>query len=57
VTAESGRGLFLMRAMVDRFDLDHEPEAGTVIKLTKELAFEGVRALRELAVVRQDSSL
>jgi serine/threonine-protein kinase RsbW len=57
VTAESGRGLFLMRAMVDRLDLDHEPEAGTVVKLTKELAFEGVRALRNMAVVRQDSSL
>jgi serine/threonine-protein kinase RsbW len=57
VTAESGRGLFLMRAMVDQLDLDQEPEAGTVIKLTKELAFEGVTALRGLTVVRQDPSL
>jgi serine/threonine-protein kinase RsbW len=57
VTAESGRGLFLMRAMVDRLDLDHEPKAGTVVKLTKELAFEGVTAPRDLAVVRQVRSL
>jgi serine/threonine-protein kinase RsbW len=57
VTAESGRGLFLMRAMVDELDLDHEPEAGTVVKLTKELAFEGVAAPRGLAVVPQDQSL
>ena len=54
VTAETGRGLFLMRAMVDEFDLDHEPQAGTVVKLTKELAFDGSPAHRGLAAVPQD---
>jgi serine/threonine-protein kinase RsbW len=54
VMAETGRGLFLMRAMVDEFDLDHEPEAGTVVKLTKELAFDGSPAHRALAAVPRD---
>jgi serine/threonine-protein kinase RsbW len=54
VTAETGRGLFLMRAMVDEFDLDHEPEAGTVVKLTKELAFDGSPAHPALAAVPPD---
>ncbi len=54
VTAETGRGLFLMRAMVDELDLDYEPEAGTVVKLTKELAFEGTPARRGLAAVPRD---
>ena len=53
VTAETGRGLFLMRAMVDELDLDHEPEAGTVVKLTKELEFDGSPA-RGLAAVPRD---
>jgi serine/threonine-protein kinase RsbW len=54
VTAETGRGLFLMRAMVDELDLDHEPEAGTVVKLTKELAFDRSPAHRGLAAVPPD---
>jgi serine/threonine-protein kinase RsbW len=54
VMAETGRGLFLMRAMVDEFDLDHEPETGTVVKLTKELAFDGTPAHRGLAAVPRD---
>jgi serine/threonine-protein kinase RsbW len=54
VTAETGRGLFLMRAMVDELDLDHEPEAGTVVKLTKELAFDGTPAHLRLAAVPRD---
>jgi serine/threonine-protein kinase RsbW len=57
VTAETGRGLFLMRAMVDQFDLDHEPEAGTVVKLTKELVFDGTWAARGLAVVPRDPTI
>jgi serine/threonine-protein kinase RsbW len=51
VMAETGRGLFLMRAMLDELDLDHEPEAGTVVKLTKELVFDGTPAHRGLASV------
>jgi serine/threonine-protein kinase RsbW len=54
VMAETGRGLFLMRAMVDHFDLDHEPEAGTVVKLTKELAFDDSPVYRGLAAVPRD---
>ena len=55
VTAETGRGLFLMRAMVDDLRFDHEPDAGTVVKLTKELAFDGRPDLR-LAAVPRDST-
>ena len=54
VTAETGRGLLLMRAMVDQLDLDHEPEAGTVLTLTKELAFDGSPTHRGLAAVPGD---
>jgi serine/threonine-protein kinase RsbW len=54
VTAETGRGLLLMRAMVDQLDLDHEPEAGTVVTLTKELAFDDSPTHRGLAAVPGD---
>jgi serine/threonine-protein kinase RsbW len=55
VTAESGRGLFLMKAMVDRLDFEREPQAGTIVKLTKRLAFEAA-PLEELSLARGASS-
>jgi serine/threonine-protein kinase RsbW len=57
VTAEAGRGLFLMRAMVDDLRFDHEPEAGTVVKLTKELVFDGPPSHRGLAAVPPDPTI
>ena len=34
-TEESGRGIILMRALVDELEFSSEPEAGTVVHLTK----------------------
>lgn len=37
--AERGRGIELMRALVDRVNFESTPEAGTVVHLEKDLAF------------------
>lgn len=39
VSAEQGRGIQLMRALVDRIHFDNRPEAGTVVHLEKRLAW------------------
>jgi serine/threonine-protein kinase RsbW len=39
--AERGRGLGLMRALVDRVQLATRPEAGTIVTLEKALTFRG----------------
>src|SRR5436190_7895252 len=39
-SAEGGRGLVLMRALVDRALFTSRPEAGTIVHLEKELRFE-----------------
>lgn len=36
-SAEGGRGIFLMRAMVDNLEFTSAPESGTVVRLTKKL--------------------
>ncbi len=38
-SAERGRGIELMRALVDRVNFESTPEAGTVVHLEKQLAF------------------
>jgi serine/threonine-protein kinase RsbW len=40
LTAEQGRGLGLMRALVDHIELLSEPEEGTLVHLVKELVFD-----------------
>ena len=35
--AESGRGIFLMRAMVDKLHFASKPESGTIVHLVKKL--------------------
>jgi serine/threonine-protein kinase RsbW len=40
-TAEGGRGIQLMRALVDTIKFVSEPETGTVVHLVKELEFDG----------------
>jgi serine/threonine-protein kinase RsbW len=40
-TAEGGRGIQLMRALVDRIKFTSEPESGTVVHLVKQLEFDG----------------
>ena len=38
-SAEGGRGIALMRALVDRVHFESKPEAGTIVHLEKRLAF------------------
>ena len=45
VDAERGRGLGLMRALVDRVDLTSRPEAGTIVTLEKVLTYADERLL------------
>jgi len=40
-TDEAGRGIMLMRALVDTLNFDSRPEAGTVVRLVKQLEFDG----------------
>lgn len=39
-TAEQGRGILLMRALMDSIKFESEPEQGTVVHLVKDLAFD-----------------
>ncbi|MGH2807739.1 MAG: ATP-binding protein [Actinomycetota bacterium] len=48
--AESGRGIFLMRAMVDELNFSAEPEVGTIVQLVKKLELDDGSVLRALAV-------
>ena len=48
-SAESGRGIFLMKALVDKVDFISEPQDGTVVRLQKGLELEDASVLRKLA--------
>jgi serine/threonine-protein kinase RsbW len=39
-TAEGGRGIALMRALIDDVRFESEPESGTVVRLVKRLDYE-----------------
>jgi serine/threonine-protein kinase RsbW len=41
--AEGGRGLLLMRSLMDTLSFDSEPDTGTVVRLTKTLEFAAPR--------------
>ena len=47
--AEGGRGIFLMRAMVDELKFVSEPEHGSVVHLVKKLELKKDSILRTLA--------
>jgi serine/threonine-protein kinase RsbW len=47
--AEEGRGIQLMRALVDRVHFRSRPESGTVVHLEKTLAFRDGSAIRQLS--------
>lgn len=56
--AESGRGIALINALVDRVKFTAKPEAGTIVHLEKELDFEEDspvrrRAAGEIALARE----
>ena len=48
--AESGRGIFLMRAMVDELSFQSVPNEGTIVHLVKNLELDEGSVLRRLAV-------
>lgn len=48
LAAERGRGLGLMRALVDHLELVSEPEEGTLVRLVKQLAFDETTPVRRL---------
>jgi serine/threonine-protein kinase RsbW len=48
LAAERGRGLGLMRALVDHIELRSEPEVGTLVRLVKQLAFDDSAPQRHL---------
>ena len=47
VTAESGRGLELIRALVDRVKFISRPEEGVIVHLEKELEFDDDHPVRQ----------
>ncbi|MFL6239832.1 MAG: ATP-binding protein [Actinomycetes bacterium] len=48
LNAERGRGLGLMHALVDHVELRSEPEAGTLVRLSKRLDFDEAAFTRRL---------
>lgn len=47
-SAEGGRGIFLMRAMVDNIEFTSAPESGTVVRLTKKLDLDDDSVLSKM---------
>jgi serine/threonine-protein kinase RsbW len=47
---DGGRGLMLMRLLVDRIDFESDPEAGTIVHLRKQLEFEDGSVMQELSL-------
>jgi serine/threonine-protein kinase RsbW len=48
-TAEEGRGIQLIRALVDRVHFKSRPETGTIVHLEKQLEFEPASPVMKLA--------
>ncbi len=46
--AEQGRGVELMRALVDRVDFESDPVSGTIVRLEKDLVFHDDALARRL---------
>src|SRR4051794_22385187 len=56
VSAERGRGIQLMRALVDKVLFESKPEAGTVVHLVKTLEFDEGSSFKKLAERRGTST-
>ena len=54
-TSEEGRGIQLIRALVDRVHFKSRPEAGMIVHLEKELTFEEGSPLQRLADRGEDT--
>jgi anti-sigma regulatory factor (Ser/Thr protein kinase) len=48
-----GRGVAIMRALMDQVDFRSEPEAGTIVQLVKTLSIDSDGALARLRRKRQ----
>ncbi|MFG1997803.1 ATP-binding protein [Spirillospora sp. NPDC048911] len=46
--SESGRGILIMRALVDEIDIESVPDAGTVVHLQKRLTWRDEALIRRL---------
>ena len=55
-SAERGRGISLMRALVDNVSFESQPQAGTVVYLVKSLELEDHSPLRNLPPRRRTDS-
>ncbi len=55
--AESGRGVFLMAALVDDLKFTSKPEEGTVVHLEKKLQLEETSVIRRLRRAAEVASL
>jgi serine/threonine-protein kinase RsbW len=47
---DAGRGLMLMRLLMDRIHFESHPEAGTIVHLRKRLEFEDGSVMQELSL-------
>ena len=56
VSAERGRGIQLMRALVDKVRFESKPEAGTIVHLEKSLEFDESSTMRQLVERREARS-
>jgi serine/threonine-protein kinase RsbW len=56
LSAERGRGIQLMRALVDKVRFESKPEAGTIVHLEKGLEFEDGSPMRQLVERREARS-
>ena len=54
--AEQGRGIALMRQLVDRVEFDVKPDSGNVVSLEKTLTYADGSPLQRLAGHRQDGN-
>ena len=55
LTEESGRGIILMRALVDELEFTNQPEAGTIVHLTKAIVLSEDSPLSRFEAVRAPS--
>lgn len=54
--SEGGRGMRLMRALVDRVHFESRPSEGTVVCLEKRLVFDGVSAMTTAAAALREAN-
>ena len=56
LTEEGGRGIILMRALVDELEFTNQPEAGTIVHLTKAIVLSEDSPLSRFEAVQAPSA-